>query len=75
MSELIKRLQAMKVGDALDWKKIRLEIHDEHERATAEAQRVALLETHRIIMDLVEKGDGIAPENLEAFRETRLRQR
>ena len=32
MSELLQRLAAMAPGETLDWRKVREEIHDEHDR-------------------------------------------
>lgn len=73
MAGVLQRLQSMKPGDPLDWRQVREQIHDEHARAASTAERVALLETYRVVMDAAEKESGFDAENLEAFRETRLK--
>jgi hypothetical protein len=55
----------------LDWKRIREEVHDEHERATTTAERVALLSIHKALLDKVERDTDFAPEDLETFKTTR----
>lgn len=70
-SDLLQRLQAAPPGAALDWRKIREEIHDEHERATTTEERVILLGIFKAVMDLIERSD-LDHEDLEKFREARL---
>ena len=70
--ELFQRLEAHLVGGVpLDWQKIRNDVHEEHERATTTADRVALLDIHKALMDAVERGAGFTAEDLEKFKETR----
>lgn len=63
-SELLQRLEAHPLDAPLDWRKIREEIHEEHERATTLEERVTLLAIHKAVMDEVERS-GIAAENME----------
>lgn len=70
MSALLQRLQATGPGDSLDWRKIREEIHDEHDRATTTAERVTLLEIFQAVMNQVERS-GLSPEDLESFKDAR----
>jgi hypothetical protein len=69
VSELLERLAAHPAGTPLDWRKIREEIHAEHEHATTTADRVTLLAIHKAIMDNAER--SIAPEYMERFKEAR----
>jgi hypothetical protein len=71
VSELLQRLEAQPVGAPLEWRKIRNDIHEEHERATTTADRVALLDIHKALMDAVELGAGFTAEDMEKFKETR----
>lgn len=71
VSELLQRLKAHPVGAPLDWQKIRKDIHEEHERATTAADRFDLLDIHKILMDMVERGAGFTPEDMEVFKKTR----
>src|ERR1700730_4101108 len=70
--QLFQRLEAPLVGGVpLDWQKIRNDVHEEHERATTTADRVALLDIHKALMDAVERGAGFTAAELEKFKETR----
>jgi hypothetical protein len=70
-SELLERLKAMPLGAPLAFKKIRDEIHEEHERATTTEERVTLLKIFTVVMDQVERG-GLSPDDLEQLRASRL---
>jgi hypothetical protein len=64
--ELIQRVEAHLVGGVpLDWRKIRSDIHEEHERAMTTADRVALLDIHKALMDAVERGAGFTAADME----------
>lgn len=69
----LQRLQSLaSAHDALlDWTAVREDIHAAYEQTTGTDQRVALLAMHKAIMDLVELAGGIAPGDMERFREAR----
>lgn len=71
-SDLISRLQAaVASGESLDFRSIREEIHSLSEQTSDAGERVVLLQVFHAVMDLVERSDGVEPEQLEAFRTTR----
>jgi hypothetical protein len=70
--DLLQRLQAQPPGAPVDWRKIREDMHDEHDRATTTEERVALLEIFKAVMDLV-KRSGLTPEDMEKFKEANLK--
>lgn len=73
MSDVLQRLRSLPLGAPLDWRKIREEIHNEHERATTTNQRVTLLGIYQTVMDTVERSGGIAREDLGDFKDARLK--
>jgi hypothetical protein len=71
MSAVITKIQAAaESGINLNWRELREEIHNEHERSETSEQREQLLAMFVALMDLVERTD-IAAENLDQFRQTR----
>ena len=60
-----------KAGRELDFRAIREGIHDLAERAKSEVEHVTLLQVYTVIMDAMESGGNVEPDNLEAFRKTR----
>jgi hypothetical protein len=71
VSELLQRLQALPFGVPWDWRQIRKDIHDEHDRATTTADRVALLAIYKSAMDAVERNADFTPEDMERFKKAR----
>ena len=43
------------------------------ERTADAGERVALLQIHHAVMDMVERSGNVDPENLDAFRDTRAK--
>jgi len=70
-SDLLERLRSMPIGAPMEFKKIRDEIHEEHERATTTEERVTLLKIFTTVMDRVERS-GLSPDDLEQLRAARL---
>lgn len=60
-----------KAGRDLDFRAIREEIHNLAERAKSEAEHVTLLQIFNVIMDAMESGGNVEPDNLGAFRKVR----
>ena len=70
--ELVDRLiREKRSGDALDWQQVRKDIHEAHDAANTDADRVLCLALHKMIMDAVERQDAIEGDKLADFRETR----
>lgn len=70
VADFLERLQANSVpGEELDWRRIRDEIHAEHDHATTTKDRETLLSVHKIVMDTVER--NIRGDDLEEFRTAR----
>lgn len=70
--EFVRRLQNLGAGE-FDVHKIREEIHDEHDRATTEDERVVLLAAFKAVMDQTERMLAAEyPDRLDAFRKLRL---
>ena len=69
--DLLERLRLMPIGAPMEFKKIRDEIHEEHERATTTEERVILLKIFTAVMDQVERS-GLSPNDLEQLRAARL---
>jgi hypothetical protein len=70
--ELADRLnREAKAGGSIDWRHVRDEIHQAHDEATTEEERVLCLALHKAIMDAAERA-AIDPEKLVDFRKTRL---
>ena len=59
----------MRADGALDWPKMRDDIHAAFERATTSEERAALLQMHRVLMDRVEP--HIQAADLAAFQTAR----
>lgn len=73
-TEILSQLQAdAAAGKELDFRAVRERIHEASERTTDSSERVALLQIFHAVMDLVERSGNIAPENLDAFRDTRAK--
>jgi len=71
MSRVLAKIQAAAdTGENINWRQLREEIYDEHERATTSEEREHSLAVFTALMDLVDRTD-IARENLNQFRETR----
>src|SRR5260221_1018087 len=70
-SDLLRRLQENPPGSPLDWRKVREEIHDEHERAVTSDERATLLQIFGLVMDLVERQAALNAEDLKQFRNAR----
>jgi hypothetical protein len=68
--ELLDRLMSFNVGDTLNWREMRDEIHAEHKKAPDERDRILCLDLHRALMDFAERR-AIEPHEIEKFRETR----
>jgi hypothetical protein len=58
-------------GGSIDWRGVREEIHQAHDEATTEQERVLCLALHKAIMDAAER-TAIEPAKLADFRKTRL---
>jgi hypothetical protein len=71
MSNVLAKIQAAAdSGSSLNWREMRGEIHDEHERSTTPDERANLLSVYVALMDLVENTD-VSPDQLDQFRDTR----
>lgn len=70
-NDLLERLRSMPIGAPMEFKKIRDEIHEEHQRATTTEERVILLRIFTAVMDQVERS-GLSPDELEQLRAARL---
>lgn len=71
-SELLQRVKSLPRDQPIDWASIREEIHDEFDQAKSEDDRVLLLGLHQAVLDLVERQANLPPDDLAAFRKTRL---
>jgi hypothetical protein len=74
LSDLLRRLQGVPLGEPINWPQIREEIHDEYDRTTTAEERVILLELFKATMDLVERQSVSAmvdAETLDQFRNAR----
>jgi hypothetical protein len=58
-------------GRDLDFRAIREEIHDLSQSAESEAEHVSLLQIFHTIIDAMESGGNVNPENIDAFRKIR----
>jgi hypothetical protein len=65
---LIKEAQS---GAPLNWRRARKKIHEAHDAANTEAERVLCLRMHKAIMDAVERQGIIEKRNLAHFRKAR----
>jgi hypothetical protein len=74
--ELAERLaKEIQSGARLDWKGIRKEIVDEHERATNMAERILCLSLYKVLMDVVVERQNISePKDLEEFKTLRAQE-
>jgi hypothetical protein len=71
-TELAERLsREAETGRSIDWRNAREEIHQAHDEATTEQQRVLCLAMHKAIMDAAER-IAIEPDKLADFRKARL---
>lgn len=72
--DLVDRLiREMQSGVTLNWRQAREDIHEAHDAANTEADRVLCLALHKAVMDAVERqsDDAIKEGNLAEFREAR----
>jgi hypothetical protein len=65
---LIKEAQS---GNTLNWRRARKDIHEAHDAANTEAERVLCLRMHKAVMDAVERRGIIEKNNLAHFRKAR----
>lgn len=73
-TEILSQLQAdAAAGKELDFRTVRERIHESSERTSDSSERVVLLQIFHAVMDLVERSGNIAPENFDAFRDTRAK--
>jgi hypothetical protein len=70
--ERIDALSIQSEDTALDWRGLRDEIHNEFGQANTSEEREFLLETHKILNDLLERNLD-DPEKIKMFQETRLK--
>jgi hypothetical protein len=61
----------MESGHTYDWRQVRKEIHDAHDVAKTEADRILCLGVHKIVMDTVERQGLIEDDKLADFRKAR----
>lgn len=70
--KLVDRLiREMQSGRMLNWRQVREDIHEAHDVADTEADRVLCLSIHKTIMDAVEREGLIEEDSLAEFREAR----
>jgi hypothetical protein len=70
-AELADRLmEDMNAGGSTDLRRVRDEIHQAHDEATTEQERVLCLALHKAVMDAAER-NAIEPTDLVRFRKTR----
>ena len=73
-TEILSQLQAdAAAGKELDFRAIREQIHQASDRAAGSGERIVLLQLFSAVMDLVQSSSNIAPEHLEAFKDTRAK--
>lgn len=73
-TDILNRLQAdAAAGKQLDFRAVREQIHDAAEQTVDSSERVILLQVFHAVMDLVERSENIAPEDMELFRDTRAK--
>ena len=72
--DLVAKLQAdAAAGKGLDFREVREAIHDASEQTADSSERVILLQVFHAVMDQVERGGNLAPENLATFKDTRAK--
>jgi hypothetical protein len=69
--ELLESVTTQAQSGALDWRKMRDQIHEAHEMARSTADRVLCLNLHKTVMDAVERQQLVEPHNLDEFRKAR----
>jgi len=73
-SQILEQLQGdAAAGKDIDFRSVREQIHDASERTTDSGERVLLLQIFHSVMELVERGTDMSPEDLQLFRDTRAK--
>ena len=70
-TELLERVKAHAATGAMDWKRLRENIHDEFDAASTETDRDMLLAMFHLVMENVERNADMSPEQLATFRDAR----
>lgn len=69
--DLVERLAEDRFAGTLDWPQTRNEIHEAHEAAETEAERVLCLSAYKVLMDTVERQRLVKPDQWDNFRKAR----
>jgi len=70
-NDILNRLHAIRAGEELDWNAIRNEVVTSYRSTHDDAERTTLLQIYKSVMDTVERGGGLSPDDLDAFRHSR----